>query len=300
MTEAIPEIEAMGHELPTIGESEAGYYSRQEGKGILLGAYESTCHHWAFDGTPLDFGHELLPNDLARMDRNFEVAMDRMPCLGKAGIKRVINGPMIFSPDLGPLLGPHPELTNYFCACGVMSGFNQGAGIGKVISEWIVDGEPEMDVNFWDVARFGRWAGKRFTFERTKYYYENRQERPYPHLECAAGRPMRTFPAYAGAEGQRRCLRLQQWLGAAAVVCAARRRTARYLRLCTPELVEDGRRGMPGGAQRRRPVRDLDLRQIRGSRVRPPPAGCGGCWRGGYPSDPALSRCRRCCRKKAG
>ncbi|MFC3322549.1 GcvT family protein [Mesorhizobium cantuariense] len=202
VTEAIPEIEAMDHELPTIGESEAGYYSRQEGKGILLGAYESTCHHWAFDGTPLDFGHELLPNDLARMDRNFEVAMDRMPCLGEAGIKRVINGPMIFSPDLGPLLGPHPELKNYFCACGVMSGLNQGAGIGKVISEWIVDGEPEMDVNFWDVARFGRWAGKRFTFERTKYYYENRQERPYPHLECAAGRPLRTFPAYAAQKAR--------------------------------------------------------------------------------------------------
>jgi dimethylglycine dehydrogenase len=109
---------------------------------------------------------------------------------------------MIFSPDLGPLLGPHPELTNYFCACGVMSGLNQGAGIGKVISEWIVDGEPEMDVNFWDVARFGRWAGRRFTFERTKYYYENRQERPYPHLECAAGRPLRTFPAYAAQKAR--------------------------------------------------------------------------------------------------
>lgn len=202
VTEAIPEIEAMDHELPTIGESEAGYYSRQESKGILLGAYENKCHHWAVDGTPLDFGHELLPNDLARMDRNFEVAMNRMPCLGEAGIKRVINGPMIFSPDLGPLLGPHPELKNYFCACGVMSGLNQGAGIGKVISEWIVDGEPEMDLNFWDVARFGRWAGKRFTFERTKYYYENRQERPYPHLECAAGRPLRTFPAYAAQKAK--------------------------------------------------------------------------------------------------
>ena len=64
VTEAIPEIEAMGHELPTIGESEAGYYSRQEGKGILLGAYESTCHHWAFDGTPLDFGHDCVHVEL--------------------------------------------------------------------------------------------------------------------------------------------------------------------------------------------------------------------------------------------
>jgi dimethylglycine dehydrogenase len=196
VTEAIPEIVAMDHELPTIGESEAGYYSRQEGQGLLLGAYENKCHHWAADGTPADFGHELLPDDLSRMERNFEIACDRMPALARAGVKRVINGPMIFSPDLGPLIGPHPDLKNYYCACGVMSGFNQGGGIGKIISEWIVEGEPSMDVAFWDVARFGKWAGKRFTVERTKYYYENRQERPFPHLECAAGRPLRTFPAY--------------------------------------------------------------------------------------------------------
>lgn len=196
VTEEIPEIAAMGARLPVISESEAGYYSRQEGNGLLLGAYENKCHHWAVDGTPLDFGHELLPDDLARMEANFEVACDRMPALGTAGVKRVINGPMIFSPDLGPLMGPHPDLRNYFCACGVMTGFNQGGGIGKTIAEWIIEGEPELDVNFWDVARYGKWAGRKFTFERTKYYYENRQERPFPHLENMSGRPARCFPAY--------------------------------------------------------------------------------------------------------
>src|SRR5439155_1542266 len=80
-----------------------------------------------------------------------------------AGTIRVINGPMIFSPDLGPLLGPYPDLRNYFCACGVMTGFNQGGGIGRVIAEWIVEGEPGLDVFFWDVARFGEWAGHGFT-----------------------------------------------------------------------------------------------------------------------------------------
>ncbi|MEO6626127.1 MAG: FAD-dependent oxidoreductase, partial [Burkholderiaceae bacterium] len=196
VTEAIPEIEAMETELPTIGESEAGYYSRQEGQGMLLGAYENRCHHWSVDGTPPDFGHELLSNDLARMERNFEIACDRIPALARAGVKTVVNGPMIFSPDLGPLIGPHPDLKNYFCACGVMSGFNQSGGIARTIAEWIVEGEPSIDVSFWDVARFGKWAGRNFTLARTKYYYENRQERPFPHLECAAGRPVRTFPAY--------------------------------------------------------------------------------------------------------
>ncbi len=196
VSEDVPEIVEMEGRHPSISETEAGYYSRQEGQGLLLGAYEDKCRHWAVDGTPLDFGHELLPDDISRMEKNFEIAMDRMPCLGEVGIKRVINGPMIFSPDLGPLLGPHPALKNYFCATGVMTGFNQAGGIGMVMAEWIIDGEPSMDVNFWDVARFGRWAGKRFAFERTKYYYENRQERPYPFLERDGGRPVRTFPAY--------------------------------------------------------------------------------------------------------
>jgi dimethylglycine dehydrogenase len=196
VTEDVPEIVAMDREHPTISETQGGYYSRQEGKGLLLGAYEDQCHHWSVDGTPLDFGHELLPDDISRMDKNFAIAMDRMPCLAEVGIKRVINGPMIFSPDLGPLLGPHPDLTNYFCATGVMTGFNQGGGIGKVLSEWIIEGEPSLDINVWDVARFGRWAGKRYTFARTKYFYENRQERAFPHRERDAGRPVRTFPAY--------------------------------------------------------------------------------------------------------
>ena len=108
VTETIPEIAAMDHELPVITEAEAGYYSRQEGQGLLLGAYENVCHHWSVDGTPLDFDHELLPDDLERMELNFLRAVDSMPPLGEAGIKRIINGPMIFSPDLGSAARPLP------------------------------------------------------------------------------------------------------------------------------------------------------------------------------------------------
>lgn len=196
LTETIPEIAALDHELPTIGDSDAAYYCRQEGKGLLLGAYESTCHLWAVDGTPLDFGHELLPDDLSRMGQNLEQAIERMPCLGTAGIKRVINGPMIFSPDLGPLIGPHPALRNYFCAAGVMTGFNQGGGVGLMVAEWIAEGEPSLDVTCWDVARFYPWASKPFTLERTKFFYENRDARAYPYQEYEAGRPVRTLPTY--------------------------------------------------------------------------------------------------------
>jgi dimethylglycine dehydrogenase len=196
VTEAIPAIEAMTGELPTISDNESNWYLRQEGKGLLLGAYENRCVHWAESGTPLEFGHELLPDDLSRMEANFVLAVERIPCLGTAGIKRVINGPMIFSPDLGPLLGPYPGKRGYICAAGVMTGFNQGGGVGKVIAEWIIEGEPSLDIFNWDVARFGAWAGKAYTKARTKYFYEHRSHRIYPHQQFTAGRPVRTFPLY--------------------------------------------------------------------------------------------------------
>ena len=196
VTENVPEIEEFAGEIPTMTDSESGWYMRQETQGILLGAYEDTCHHWAEEGTPADFGHELLPDDLSRMEKNFALAVETIPCLETAGIKRVINGPMIFSPDLAPLLGPYPGLKNYFCACGVMTGFNQGGGVGRVLAEWIIDGEPSLDIFCWDVTRFGDWAGPRYTRERTRYFYEHRTERIYPYQEFPAGRPVMTTPVY--------------------------------------------------------------------------------------------------------
>lgn len=190
VTENIPEIEAMDFELPQIDDNEINCYARQEGQGLLLGAYEDKCYHWAEDGTPMDFGHELLPNDLERMMWNFEKSIEVMPCLADAGVKRVINGPMIFSPDLAPLIGPHPDLKNYYCANGVMKGFNEGAGIGNVLAEWMIEGEPSFDISMWDVARFGDWMTSDFMKARTAYYYENRSHRVYPYEEVEAGRPL--------------------------------------------------------------------------------------------------------------
>lgn len=196
VTDNMPEIESLDFELPQINDNETGVYARQEGQGLLLGAYEKTCTHWARDGTPLDFGHELLDEDLSRMAWNFEKSVELMPCLADAGIKRIINGPMIFSPDLGPLVGPHPSLRNYFCANGVMAGFNQGAGIGRVLAEWIIQGEPEIDISCWDVARFGSWADKPYTEKTTRYFYENRSEKVFPYQEFDVGRPIHKPAVY--------------------------------------------------------------------------------------------------------
>ena len=196
VTEDVPLIKALDFELPQINDNETGCYARQEGKGLLLGAYEKSCTHWAREGTPADFDHELLPDDLSRMEWNFQKAVEIMPCLGEVGVKRVINGPMILSPDLGPLIGPHPALQNYFCASGTMAGFNQGAGIGRVISEWIIQGEPEFDIFCWDVARFGRWATRSYALKTTRYFYENRTEKIFPYQEFDTGRPIHKPAVY--------------------------------------------------------------------------------------------------------
>ncbi len=196
VTEEIPQIAQLDFELPQINDNETGCYARQEGCGMLLGAYEKTCTHWSVDETPADFDHELLPDDLSRMEWNFQKAAEVMPCIATAGVKRVINGPMIFSPDLGPLLGPHPRLRNYFCANGAMAGFNQGPGIGKALAEWMIQGEPEFDLSCWDVARFGDWASKDYALKSTRYFYENRSEKTYPYQEFEAGRPIKTTPIY--------------------------------------------------------------------------------------------------------
>ena len=121
--------------------------------------YESPCTHWAVDGTPRDFGHELLPDDLARMEHNMAQAIESVPVLGRAGIRRVVNGPMIFSPDLNPLVGPLPGLRNYWCACGVMTAFSQAGAVGKVLTEWMTNGDPGprfLHVGRDPVRRLGR------------------------------------------------------------------------------------------------------------------------------------------------
>ena len=196
VTEPIPEIEAMDRELPLIGDADAGFYMRQEGQGLLLGVYESPCTHWSVDGTPRDFGHELLPDDVARMERNMAQAVESVPVLGRAGIKRVVNGPMIFSPDLNPLVGPVPGLRSYWCACGVMTAFSQAGAIGKVLAEWMANGDPGLDFFMWDVTRYGDWAGRAYTMARTADMYSTRFRTHYPYEERDAGRPVRTTPIY--------------------------------------------------------------------------------------------------------
>ncbi len=197
VTETIAEVAVLGRRLPSVADRDGEYYLRQEGLGLLVGAYERDMRFWAEDGTPQGFGHELFADDLDRIEPNMLRAIARVPAVGQAGIKRVINGPMIWSPDSSALFGPVPEMRGYFCCCGIIPGFSQSGGLGKLAAEWIVEGEPVLDMFNWDMARFGHWADKAFTRARVEDQYAHRFKIHFPTEERAAGRPVRCRPAYA-------------------------------------------------------------------------------------------------------
>ena len=201
VTETIAEIAAMDRRLPSVADRDGEYYLRQEGQGLLIGAYERDVRLWAENGTPPGFGHELFADDLDRIEDNMMRAIDRVPVVGTAGIKRVINGPMIWSPDANVLFGPVPELRNYFCCNGIIPGFSQSGGMGRMAAQWIIEGETEYDMFPWDIARFGDWATPDFTRARVADQYAHRFAIHFPNEERSAGRPARTRPIYESQLG---------------------------------------------------------------------------------------------------
>jgi len=180
------------HVMDPVGES----YLRQESYGLYIGFYEQLCKPWAVDGTPWDFGHELLPDNLYKMEDSIASAFYRIPVLEHAGIKSVIHGPFTFAPDGNPLVGPVPRVRNDWSAGGVMAGFSQGGGMGLMLAQWIIHGECECDVTAIDVARFGSWDNAGYTRSKVVENYQRRFFVSYPHEELPAARPHRTPPMY--------------------------------------------------------------------------------------------------------
>ncbi len=170
----------------------------------MIGIYEQKAVPWAVNGTPWDFGHELLNDDLDRVAEPLEAAFGRYPVLGRAGMKRVINGPFTFAPDGNPLVGPIPGKPGLWSACAVMAGFSQGGGVGKALSR--MDGawrDRERTVYAMDVARFGDWTGPDWTRLKVTENYQRRFSITYPNEELPAARPLETTPAWGIWDAQR-------------------------------------------------------------------------------------------------
>lgn len=196
ITEEIPEIAQHDGEIAAGIDYEANIYFRQEHNGLLLGTYESVGTPWMVNGTPLDFGHELLQDDLDRVGDRLAMAFDRIPALGRAGIKNVVNGPFTFGPDGNPMIGPVPGLKNYWAAVGVMAGFCQAGGVGLCMAEWMIDGEPSIDVWAMDIARFGEFATREYGTVKSTENYERRFLLTYPNEELPAMRKQKTTAVY--------------------------------------------------------------------------------------------------------
>ncbi|SMX26075.1 4-methylaminobutanoate oxidase (formaldehyde-forming) [Pelagimonas phthalicica] len=196
ITDRIDEIANYGERLPCGIDYEANIYFRQERDGLLLGTYEPVGVPWKVGGTPQDFGHELLQPNLEHIADRLELGFERIPALAEAGIKDTINGPFTFGPDGNPMIGPVPGMRNYWCAVGVMAGFCQGGGVGLTMAEWMIDGEPSIDVWAMDIARFGDWATPDWGTVKSCENYERRFVMTFPNETLPKGRRQQTTALY--------------------------------------------------------------------------------------------------------
>ena len=196
LTERIDEVAEFGSRLPCGFDYEANLYFRQERDGMLLGTYEPVGVPWKVEGTPWDFGHELLNPNLEHIAERLELGFERIPAMANAGIRQAINGPFTFGPDGNPMIGPVPGMHNYWCAVGVMAGFCQGGGVGLTMAEWMIDGEPSIDVWAMDVARFGNWASPDWGTVKSTENYERRFVMTFPNETLPKGRKQQTTALY--------------------------------------------------------------------------------------------------------
>jgi 4-methylaminobutanoate oxidase (formaldehyde-forming) len=184
--------------LPTLRDPDNLVYFRTEVGGLVMGGYERGPFPWALDGVPDGFEARLLPEDWERMEELLENAIERVPALETAPVRKLFNGPEAFTPDADFLLGETEVPGFWVAAGGCAHGLAGAGGVGKVMGEWIVDGRPEWDVWPLDVRRFGRQYGSRsYTLARTYEALSKYYDVKYPGEERLAGRPLRVSPAYA-------------------------------------------------------------------------------------------------------
>jgi dimethylglycine dehydrogenase len=196
VTEGIAEIAALKTRLPLLRDPDVSYYLRQERDGLLLGPYEAAAKPVWPDGVPPDFSTELFANELDRLEPYIEQAIARVPVLGSVGLKRIVNGPIPYSPDGNPYLGPAFGLRNFFHCNSFSFGICQAGGAGKALAEMIVDGEAEWDLWGFDHRRYGAYSDRRYVTDKAVELYRNEYAIAFPNEERPAGRPRHVTPLY--------------------------------------------------------------------------------------------------------
>jgi dimethylglycine dehydrogenase len=200
VTEAHPVIQARKAQgLPEMGvlrESDSSWYMREEAGGLLLGPYEIGAPACYVDGPSPDSEYELFQEDLDRLGPYIETAIARVPAFGEVGIKKVYNGAIAYTPDGSPIVGPAPGVRNFWLNEGHSFGVTAAGGAGWQLAEWIVEGEPSIDMLGVDPRRFGPYSQTGYLIAKNEEAYAKVFTPHYPDEERVAARPLRQTPCY--------------------------------------------------------------------------------------------------------
>ena len=191
-------IEGVPPDIPTVRDKDNLLYYKEEVGGLVMGGYERNGIPWSIDGVPNEFSSELLEPDFEHFESLSDPAMERTPCLESAGIARLVNGPEAFTPDGDAIMGPAPELDNCFVAVGFNAfGIASGGGAGRMMAEWIIEGEPSLDIWPLDIRRFGPYhKSRKYNVKRTREIYGKHYTIHWPHEEHDSARGIRRSPLY--------------------------------------------------------------------------------------------------------
>ena len=192
VTEDIPAIADAGHRMPLLRCPISDFYSRQEKGGLLIGFYEQACKTWGMDGIDPNFVNALCPNDLDRVMDVLAGVFKRMPVLSEVGIKNIVNGPITYTIDGAPLVGPIPGKRNAYCIIGLRAGLGEGGGHGWLLAQQIVHGEAQYDTWCIDPRRFTGHANVELTALKAIEDYQNEFRFHFPHEHRPAGRGAKT------------------------------------------------------------------------------------------------------------
>ena len=200
VTEQHPSIKERNQKgLPEMGvlrDSDASWYMREEAGGLILGPYEPGAPACYVNAPYQNSEYELFQEDLERISDHIESAIKRVPIFGELGVKKVYNGAIAYTPDGSPIIGPAWDLKNFLLYEGHSCGVTAAGGAGWQLAEWIVDGNPTIDMLGVDTRRFGSYATKNYLIEKNEEAYANVFTIHYPDEERSAGRPLRTAPCY--------------------------------------------------------------------------------------------------------
>ncbi len=201
ITEDIPGLQAS---WPVIEDPRCHGYYREEVGGLMIGLFEPVCAPWKVGGVPDDFSFGEIKPDWDRMAPYLETAMSRVPVSMEVGVKKFFCGPESFTPDLAPVVGEAPELKNYFVAAGLNSiGILTGGGLGRVLANWIITGQPDVDITGFNIDRLHVYQSnpeyrKTRTVESLGMVYQCH----YPYRSMKTARGAKRSPIHAQLEAR--------------------------------------------------------------------------------------------------